>query len=463
MLKYVDSVASQQVPPPYVFPNTTVHAFVWRPDMSKVKAYCDTYLNLKGRLQSSGVVYEPFTLWPFATLFVIDYPVMACADPGRMTMYTTGSRHAEAEATSEAPGAKAVTDAAKIPFSQRGYTSQREVFVAFPLLRRGRDLRRLATQTMIEWAIPLIIVQNPDSAICGREMLGLEKLCGGIEVGEDNLDVEHPSQGGTVGSAKVSIAIPDLKLPQSSTSAATGSASATAVFPSSRKLPAGATPGNFWASVQLRGWESTNAAQVQKFLPFLDVTCGPVLPSIWAPSANVTSALSLLRSRTASKALEAAGVMRDFLDDSLAGLLPNMMQLVALKQFRDAEHPGKAVYQALVGCRTKFSNIVNFRVYNEHDVSLNFHNRGSFCEIVELLFDAPKNPSMDQGDDQVYSLPAVAACRFNARIDLDQMRTLHTFPIDGASGEPPADDWTVPWLKPWQGFMAKRPPSTELA
>jgi hypothetical protein len=412
VLKYVDSVASQQVPPPYEFPNTTVHAFIWEPDLAKVKAYCTRFLNI-GDLPAVGVSYEPLAIWPYAALLVIDYPVMACADPARKTMFkqqpkvrakTSRGNQTPSSAQTKSPDSSDPEIDDTIPYAQRGYTSQTEVFVTFPLLRRGRTLRRLAIDTMIEWAIPFIIVEKPESAICGREMLGLEKLCAQIGLQDDK-----PSGDGT---------------------------------------------GAFTASVELPGWPSTSPTAAQEMLPFFEATAGPVLPNVWA-APNATSVWSLLRSRTASAGVEAFGVMRDFLDDALMGLLPSTMQVVALKQFRGAGHPQRAVYQALVGCRSKFSNITNFQIYNEQNVSLKFHNRGSFCPIIEELFEAPKNKSNAQEEDQIYSLPAIAAFRFNARIDFDQMRTLHTFPIKSATGARPPDDWIVPWLRPWKGFVTR--------
>jgi hypothetical protein len=420
VLKYVDSVASQQVPPPYEFPNTTVHAFIWEPDLSKVKAYCDRFLNI-GDLATTGVSYEPLAIWPYAALLVIHYPVMTCADPARKTMYRRPAKTESAPNPATTPSSvqrASPTDPEtagesddRIPYADRGYTSQTEVFITFPLLRRGHTLRRLALDTMIEWAIPLIIVENAESAICGREMLGLEKLCSNITL----QDKEMEGDGTNL----------------------------------------------FTALVELPGWKSASPEATQEMLPFFEATAGPLLPSALA-ARNETSVWSLLRSRTASAVVEAAGVTRDFLDDALMGLLPSTMQVVALKQFRDAANPANAVYQALVGCRSKFSNINNFRPYNENNVSLKFHNSGSFHPIVEELFGPTASKSPDDGEDPVYLLPTVAAFRFNARIDFDEMRTLHTFPVKIGNQSRPPDDWIVPWLRPWKGFVMRtrpRPPS----
>lgn len=373
MVRFVDSVASQQVPPPYYFPGATVNAFIWEPQMSKVKAYCDKYFNI-GDLSSLGITYEPMALWPYAALMIINYPIMACGDPQRKSL-------------------------SEESYSQRGYTSQTEVFVTFPVLRRGRNLRRLAFDTVVEWAIPFITVENPMSTICGREMLGLEKLCGKI----------------------------DLSKTES---------------------------GEFKAEVWLPGWASMAPNEKQKPLLFFEASAEPG----WT-SPDAASLWSLLRSPAASRAVAAIGVMRDIADSALLGLLPTTMRVVSLKQFRGAMRPGEAVYQALVSCRSRYSEIGNFTVYNEENTTLKFHNHGSFCDIIQTLFDAPANTSLNKSDDKIiYTLPVVAAYQYEARIDFDEMRTLHTFPVDRTTGPRPNDDWTSPWLTPWRGLMmgAKR-------
>jgi hypothetical protein len=367
VVRYVDSVASQQVPPPYHFPQTTVRAFIWEPKLQKVKDYCKKFFNI-GDLNDLGITYEPLALWPYAALMIIDYPIMACGDPARKSM-------------------------SEIPYSERGYTSQKEMFVTFPVLRRGRNLRRLAFDTVVEWAIPFIAVENPMSAICGREMLGLEKLCGSIDVAKSDV-------------------------------------------------------GLFSATVCLPGWPSMASTVKQEILPFFEVRAEPA----WTiPDGE--SMWSLLRSPAASRAVAALGVMRDVLDGALMGLLPTVMRVVSLKQFRSAVQPGQAVYQALVSCRSTYSDITDFTVYNEKNSVLAFHNCGSFCNIIEEVFDAPKNESVHKGDDKIFELPVIAAFEFGARIDFDEMRTLHTFPVDGSAGPRSADDWTSPWLTPWRGFV----------
>ena len=77
--------------------------------------------------------------------------------------------------------------------------------------------------------------------------------------------------------------------------------------------------------------------------------------------------------------------------------------------------------------------------------------------FVEL---PPGNPSHDKAKASKSFSPK-AAFRFNADIDFDNMRTLHTFPVDRGHGLPPpkaTSDLISPWLRPWQGFFGRRRP-----
>jgi hypothetical protein len=78
MIPYVQSAASQEVPPPYHFPGVTVNAFVCEARMEESQAWCDKFFNL-GDPAARGFRYAPAALWPYALLLCIDYPVMISA------------------------------------------------------------------------------------------------------------------------------------------------------------------------------------------------------------------------------------------------------------------------------------------------------------------------------------------------------------------------------------------------
>jgi hypothetical protein len=155
---YVQSVGSLDVPPPYHFPGVTVNAFVWEAQMSAVQDYCDRFLNL-GTPEERGFTYKPAPFWPYATLLFLDYPVMISSNP-------------------------APQDMGEVPYGDRGIVSQTEVLVSLPVVRYGLGADRLVTESELECALPFIVVGNPMSAVCGREMLGLGKLLAEIKTGE---------------------------------------------------------------------------------------------------------------------------------------------------------------------------------------------------------------------------------------------------------------------------------------
>jgi hypothetical protein len=372
MIPYTQSVASQEVPPPYHFPGVTVNGFIWEAHLDKVQAYCDRFFNL-GDANTRGFVYGATPIWPYAILLFIDYPVMISASSTPRSVLHS------------------------MPYSDRGVIAQREVFVAIPVIRRGIGPRRLITETALEWALPFIVVDEPNSAVCGREMLGLEKLRADIQIGESSF------------------------------------------------------PDSFRGQVSLPGWPDLTPDAMQQMMLFLDVDTGPAVPTFRGAS-TASSLWTLFRSQVAGSAIQAMATVADSVETLSSGAMPTSMQTVSLKQFRNAEAPEKAVYQALVSCRSKYTRIQNFQFYKERDVHIRFYQTGSFAEAPRFVELPPGNPSENAADASRAFSPK-AAFRFNANIDFDNMCTLHTFSTDGA---PTSDqsDLTAPWLKPWRGLLA---------
>jgi hypothetical protein len=373
-IPYVQSAASQEVPPPYHFPGVTVNAFVCDANIGAVQRYCDRFFNL-GDPAARGFTYRAAATWPYLLLLMIDYPVMIPATQGRENI------------------------GHETQYADRGVVSQKEVFFAVPVIRVGTAPGALITRSTLEWALPFIVVGNPMSAVCGREMLGLEKLRAEIVFGE------------------------------------------------------GEYPNSFRGQVRLPGWGLLDPDRAQRMLPFLDLQTGPVIPT-FRGSARPKSLGTLFRNPLFAQAISGLANLAGLVDMTTAGLMPMTMQTVSLKQFRDAAQPERALYQALISCRTKYSNISNFELYKEHDVQVRFHPQGSFGEIIEFVRASRDGAASD--------LPlggrAVAAYRFNADIDFDDMRTLHTFPTDPGGGAPAAEegDLVAPWLRPWAGFFGPR-------
>jgi hypothetical protein len=218
-------------------------------------------------------------------------------------------------------------------------------------------------------------------------------------------------------------------------------------------------PGSFSAAISLPGWKSNSDKEMQQILPFLDIQTSPPAPTVYGRAHAHESLWTLFSSRTASEAIGAVATLSDYVEDFSAGLLPTSMEMFALKQIRDAANPAKAVYQALVSCRSKYSDLRNFRFFNEKDVAITIHDTGSFKQVFRVLLpDDYEAGGANPGGRHVFN--PVAAFSFDTTIDFDNMRTLHTFPIERADGRPPSppsDDMIATALRPLQGFFGKRP------
>jgi len=379
MILYTQFAASQEVPPPYHFPGATVFAFIFEARLGAVKDYCDKVFNL-GDAKERGFEYRPASFWPYATLLFIDYPEMI-AEPPPEPM----------------PG--------ETPYQDRGVIDQKEVFIALPVVRYGAGPERLATQTALEWALPFIAVQNPMSASCGREMLGLNKLLAEIDMGE------------------------------------------------------GVYPGSFKGRVRLPGWRDPDAKQ--EILPFLDVDTAPALPTFRGrnlgerATSPLESPWSIFRSREAGWAFDGLVSAANLADDLTVGLAPTVMRTISLRQIRDAKDTSKALYQALVSCRSHFDNVREFHFFNERDVKIKFPTAGSFAEVLGLFLGPPKKASGAWPE-----IKPKVAYQFTADMDFDQMRTIYTYTKGDEDGVKfdrgaVADDLTSPWLMPWRKFFSR--------
>jgi hypothetical protein len=372
MAQFVQSVANQQTPPPYHFPGVTAHAFVIDIRMDAVQAYCDTFFNL-GDEKERAFVYRPMAAWPYALLMVIQYPMMINTNRTELGYD-------------------------ELPFADRGYCSQNEVFLSVPLFRHGTTAKTILTTAAVEWALPFIVVDNTTSAFSGREILGLEKLWGWIDLGSGDF------------------------------------------------------PNGFSTKVSIPGWASLDPDAMQEMRQVLSVSTGSPLPGVGRKS-DVTSAWTMLESPIVLKSFQAVADAFDGLVTMNNGVIPTPMRLVALKQFRDAADPHRAIYQALVGARSRYYDIANLTLYNEQDVAITLDTSGSFAEIAKIFL--PSTPDPATGNTKV-GIAAHAAFGFTANLDFDEMSTLHTFPVEGDECDPVDEGGAgmlSPWLRPWWGLI----------
>jgi len=371
---YTQSSSSQDVPPPYFFPNVTANTFIWKVQMEMVQAYCDTFLNL-GSSEERDFEYRPLAAWPYAILMFLEYPEMISSNP-------------------------APEDIGEVPYPQRGETSQNEVFVAIPVVRYGTGPVGRVTNSEVNCVLPFIAVSKPWSCVCGREMLGLGKILGEIKCYE------------------------------------------------------GCEPKSFSGRVGLPGWKTDDPEEKLKHLPFVVVRTGPVLPTFRLHSPVENTLATLLDYPIATGAMERAAEFSSLVDLVSAGLVPTSMQTLGLKQYRDALDPSKAIYQALVTCRSKYYNVRDLQFYDENDVVIRFNDVGSFHDLVKVFRDGTPKPEGSKSD-----VTPLAAFKFKADINYDRMRVIHEFEIrddDGNVTRPAKSDLTATWFKPLQGFFGPR-------
>jgi hypothetical protein len=370
---YAQYVSSIEAPPPYHFPDVIVHAFVIDVAMGPVQQYADRMFNL-GPQKTRGFAYRTVPTWPYGLLLFIQYPKMICTQLTDM-----GS----------APG-----------YGRRGIITQTEAFLAIPLIRYGTTWKA-PLETTVDWMLPFITVENPMSAACGREVLGLEKLLADIEIGE-------------------------WKYPES-----------------------------FEAKIKIPGWKTHSEHEVQdEGLTFAEVKTHPPMPTPWPGGNPLGSPLGLLQSRAGTTLVDSLADLSLWAGRLSLGTLPLDMRTVSLKQFRDAANPAQAIYQALVTCRSRYTDVRDFRVFNENGVSVVFNNFASFNPILQLFMNG-----IDLTIPQI-QVPCRAAYSLRATIDYDDLRTIYTAPLEGGqiAPVPPGSDLVAAWARPWVGlFKGTRP------
>ena len=257
------------MPPPYALNNVTTRVFVVDADMAGLKAYCDKFLNGDGNSNwNSPYHYRP--LAPFGYLCVAHYPYMEALRP---------------------------------EFQHSGFSHQNEVYFSFPVVQYEKVRYRLRP-LKLTFAVPFITVDQPSSAFCGQEVLGLEKLVGTFAFSGRDGSPARPTDWTNL---KVSLYGVSHLTPDS--------------------------PGH-----QIKAIEFTLGDERKD--PDFDLDRFPFAD--W-------------RKELSRHAPDGEDTLR--LLNSISELpRPGLFSTVTLKQFRDPVHVDRALYQALVGYDTKFEN-----------------------------------------------------------------------------------------------------------
>jgi hypothetical protein len=139
MPAFIEQDGDPQLPPPYRFPGITITSFRLRADFDSLQQLCDRRLNI-GTLSERGFEFRP--LIPFVDLEVLSYPRMENSAP---------------------------------PYANNGFMTQNEIYFRFFVIKYRYFAGMLFPTPEIAVFFPFIFVDNPWSAIAGREVLGFPK------------------------------------------------------------------------------------------------------------------------------------------------------------------------------------------------------------------------------------------------------------------------------------------------
>lgn len=140
MISFIDRIDDPEIPPPYKFPGITIMSFQLPAMLDNLQALCDQLLNI-GSLADRGFEYRAFT--DFVDMEIVTYPKM---------MFD------------------------QLPFSQRGFASQQELYFRFYVWKFELIGGLLFPTTLFpEVCFPFIYVDNPWSMVSGRNVIGFPK------------------------------------------------------------------------------------------------------------------------------------------------------------------------------------------------------------------------------------------------------------------------------------------------
>jgi Acetoacetate decarboxylase (ADC) len=132
---FIERCGDPEIPPPYSFPGIRLTSFRLDADLIALQALCDRFLNI-GNLSARGFEYR--AIIPYVDMEILIYPRM------------------------------------ETPFF-KNYMSQREIYFRFFVLKFQLVGAMLLPTVELACFFPFIFVDNPWSAIAGREVVGYPK------------------------------------------------------------------------------------------------------------------------------------------------------------------------------------------------------------------------------------------------------------------------------------------------
>jgi hypothetical protein len=151
---FIERCGDPEVPPPYLCPGVCLKSFRLEADLLALQALCDRFLNI-GTLAARG--FEFRAIIPYVDMEVLTYPRI------------------------ETP-------------LHKGYMSQREIYFRFFVLKYQLVGALLLPTFELACFFPFIFVDNPWSAIAGREVVGYPKELARFDLPEQD---DYPINVGT--------------------------------------------------------------------------------------------------------------------------------------------------------------------------------------------------------------------------------------------------------------------------
>ena len=195
--------------------------------------------------------------------------------------------------------------------------------------------------------------------------------------------------------------------------------------------------GGFHFSADILMWRVFDPKSEQKVLPFLLIDTGPGIPAAEvfadAKSAGMDGADTV-------EFVDQLKASLPGISDIIEGRQEGGLNTVCLKQFRDARHASKAIYQALVGATAHYTNVSDLRFFNPAHAAVTFYTGAMVDQILGRFMGLTiTNAEPDDHTGGTHTTPSRiglpvpvsvgVAFGFKADVRFDNYETLHQFPV----------------------------------
>jgi hypothetical protein len=355
--QFIESFATQQLLPPWKAKGAQTAGFVIRLTEDRIRDYLASYFN-GGYPDAAPFHYSPLPGPQFGLLTTCYFPDVGSRSP-------QAAMHGPSQASWD-------------------HLSHKEVYLAFPVMRRGVTKDNLLTPgagTMV-WVQPFMYSDNDSVVFSSREIWGTDTFLANI-VREE-----------------------------------------------------GAFPGQLHFDAGMIGIKTFSPRSVSEPLAILHITAGGIDP-LGAPER-------LEANPDLEAFMKRLGVSGAFMEQMQEGLRRSDypgLEVNNLKQFRDAYDMGQAIYRAIVASRAIHSEIENVIFYDPAKVEIEFMWSDSIAEMLRTILNAdkctdkgppavhgPTGPAdgMDWDMDRVV-VKAEFGFSFTSNVTFEVISTIHTY------------------------------------